>query len=108
MSSFAPTIYITEEHGKVKPYKLLVYVGHKTLVALLFEVNYNFTYDFLTRLDAHLAKHAPVISQLIDGAVQKVLVPDDPCKFFYYNEANYAVKISNLITMEVFNYELKL
>jgi len=49
-----------------------------------------------------------VISQLIDMAVQKVLQPDDPCKFFYYNEGNMAVKVSNLITKEMFNYELKL
>jgi len=37
-----------------------------------------------------------------------VLVPDDPCKFFYYNEGNMAVKISNLISREVMNLELRL
>ena len=40
--------------------------------------------------------------------VQKVTGPDDPCKFFYYNEGNMAVKVSNIITKDVFNYELKL
>jgi hypothetical protein len=40
--------------------------------------------------------------------VNKVLQPDDPCKFFYYNEGNMAVKVSNLITKDIFNYELKL
>lgn len=40
--------------------------------------------------------------------MNKVLQPDDPCKFFYYNEGNMAVKVSNLITREIFNYELKL
>ena len=55
-----------------------------------------------------MAKHAPIISQLIDIAVTKVLQPDDPCKFFYYNEGNMAVKVSNLITRDVFSYELKL
>ena len=59
-------------------------------------------------MDTHLAKHAPIISQLIDYSVNKALQPDDPCKFFYYNEGNLAVKISNLITKEVLNYELKL
>lgn len=39
-------------------------------------------------------------------AVTKVLQPDDPCKFFYYNEGNMAVKISNLISKDAFNYEL--
>ena len=86
----------------------MVYIGHKTMLVLLFEPDFKFKYEFLNRLDAHLAKHAPIISQLIDIAVNKVLQPDDPCKFFYYNEGNMAVKVSNLITREIFNYELKL
>lgn len=55
-----------KEDGKLKPYRLLVYLGHKTMISLLFEVDFEFDYDFLFKLDAHLAKHAPVISQLID------------------------------------------
>jgi len=109
MRNYAPTIYLTDEQsGDVKPYKLMVYIGHKTMLAMLFEVDQVFDHKLLSDLDSHLAKHAPVISQLIDIAVNKVLQPDDPCKFFYYNEGNMAVKVSNLITKEVFNYELKL
>ena len=86
----------------------MVYIGHKTMIAMLFKQSQTFDYGYLTKLDAHLAKHAPIISQLIDLAVNKVLAPDDPCKFFYYNEGNMAVKVSNLITRDQFNYELKL
>lgn len=86
----------------------MVYIGHKTMLAMLFDIDFKFNYDFLFRLDAHLAKHAPIISQLIDISVNKVLQPDDPCKFFYYNEGNMAVKVSNLITRDVFSFELKL
>ena len=86
----------------------MVYVGHKTMLAMLFEVDFKFEHAFLSKLDAHLAKHAPIISQLIDIAVNKVLQPDDPCKFFYYNQGNLAVKISNLITRDTFNFDLKL
>ena len=87
---------------------MMVYIGHKTMLALFFDEAQDFTYEFLDRLDKHLAKHCPIISQLIDIAANKVIQPDDPCKFFYYNEGNMAVKISNLITREQFNYELKL
>ena len=86
----------------------MVYIGHKTMLALLLEEDFELEYDFLYRLDQHLAKHAPIISQLIDIAVNKVLQPDDPCKFFYYNEGNMAVKVSNLLTREIFDYGLKL
>jgi hypothetical protein len=108
MQNFAPIVYFPDQDGKPKAYRLMVYIGHKTMLALLFDVNFQFDYSFLQKLDSHLAKHAPIISQLIDIAVNKVLQPDDPCKFFYYNEGNMAVKVSNLITKEIFNYELKL
>ena len=108
MQNFAPIVYFPDQNGKLKAYRLMVYIGHKTMLALLFDVNFDFDYTFLSKLDSHLAKHAPIISQLIDIAVNKVLQPDDPCKFFYYNEGNMAVKVSNLITKEIFNYELKL
>ena len=109
MRNFCPTVYFKDEKtGESKPYKLMVYIGHKTMLALLFENDFKFEYDMLKKLDAHLAKHAPIIFQLIDHTVNKALQPDDPCKFFYYNEGNLAVKISNLITREVLNYELKL
>jgi len=108
MQNFAPIVYFPDKNGTLKAYRLMVYIGHKTMLALLFDANFKFDYPFLSKLDSHLAKHAPIISQLIDIAVNKVLQPDDPCKFFYYNEGNMAVKVSNLITKEIFNYELKL
>ena len=86
----------------------MVYVGHKTLLALLFDSEHVFTHEYLKRLDGHLQKHAPIISQLVDIAVQKTLLPDDPCKFFYYNEGNMAVKVSNLVTKDIFSPTLKL
>jgi hypothetical protein len=109
MTNYAPTIYFKDEKtGELKVYKMMVYIGHKTMIALLFEETQKFDYALLDKLDKHLAKHCPIISQLIDMAANKVIQPDDPCKFFYYNEGNMAVKISNLITKEIFNYELKL
>jgi hypothetical protein len=109
MRNYAPTVYFTDElTGVTKEYKILVYIGHKTMLALLFDSDFKFDYKILRSLDAHLQKHAPIISQLIDIAVVKVLQPDDPCKFFYYNEGNMAVKVSNQITKDIFNYELKL
>ena len=109
MKNFCPVVYFKDEKtGENKAYRLMVYIGHRTMLALLFDYDFKFDYDFLKKLDTHLAKHAPIISQLIDYSVNKALQPDDPCKFFYYNECNLAVKISNLITKEVLNYELKL
>ena len=74
MRNFAPVVYLNDEKtGEIKAYRLMVYIGHKTMVAMLFDVDFVFTYSFLDRLDGHLAKHAPVISQLVDIAVNKVL-----------------------------------
>jgi hypothetical protein len=109
MKNFTPVVHFKDEQtGKKETFRLMVYIGHKTMIAVLFEEKQDFSYDLLNRLDRHLAKHCPVISQLIDLAVSRVLQPDDPCKFFYYNEGNMAVKVSNLITRDIFNYELKL
>lgn len=38
MKNYAPLVYFTDEHtGEIKAYKLMVYIGHKTMIALLFE-----------------------------------------------------------------------
>lgn len=66
-------VYFPDKEGKIKAYRLMVYIGHKTMLALLFDEDFTFDYPFLQKLDAHLAKHAPIISQLIDIAVNKVL-----------------------------------
>ena len=62
--NFAPIVYFKDEKegGKIKKYRLMVYIGHKTLIALLFDVEFKLTYDYLTKLDVHLAKHAQIIS----------------------------------------------
>lgn len=57
--NFAPEVYFKEtdpETGKkvVNKYRMMVYVGHKTILAILFDHEVNFTYDHLKRLDAHL------------------------------------------------------
>ena len=57
MQNFAPTIYIDG-----KPQRMVVYVGHKTMICLLFEPDFIFNYEYLAKLDNHLAKHAPIIS----------------------------------------------
>jgi hypothetical protein len=62
MQNFAPVVYFTDSEGKLKAYRLMVYIGHKTMLALLFDVDFNFDYTFLKKLDTHLAKHAPIIS----------------------------------------------
>ena len=73
MQNFAPIVYFPDKDGNLKAYRLMVYIGHKTMLALLFDANFTFDYKFLQKLDGHLAKHAPIISQLIDIAVNKVL-----------------------------------
>ena len=74
MANYAPIVYFTDpKGGPPKAYRLMVYIGHKTMLAMLFDVDFKFDYAFLSKLDAHLAKHAPIISQLIDIAVNKVL-----------------------------------
>lgn len=62
MQNFAPTVYLKDKDGEIKPYKLMVYIGHKTMLALLLEDDFELNYDFLFKLDQHLAKHAPIIS----------------------------------------------
>lgn len=63
MQNFSPIVYLKDElTGELKQYRLMVYIGHKTMLAMLFDGDFVFEYEFLSRLDAHLAKHAPIIS----------------------------------------------
>ena len=66
MRVFAPVVHFKDEQGQDVQYRMMVYIGHKTLLILKFEVDFEFTYDFLIRLDSHLQKHVAVISNLID------------------------------------------
>jgi hypothetical protein len=50
------------EDGGFKQYRMLVHLGHKMMTSLLFEADFEFTYEFLDKLDKHMAKHSPVIS----------------------------------------------
>jgi hypothetical protein len=43
MQCFAPKVYI-KENDQIKPYRLLVTLGHKSIIALLFEVDFDFSY----------------------------------------------------------------
>jgi hypothetical protein len=62
MQNFAPVVYFPDQEGKMKAYRLMVYIGHKTMLALLFNEDFQFNYPFLSKLDSYLAKHAPIIS----------------------------------------------
>jgi len=38
MNNFAPTVYFKDElTGELKAYRMMVYIGHKTIVTLLFD-----------------------------------------------------------------------
>ena len=38
MCNYAPVVHIKDEHtGEEKTYKMMVYIGHKTMIALFFE-----------------------------------------------------------------------
>jgi hypothetical protein len=51
MQNFAPTVYLKDKDGEIRPYKLMVYIGHKTMLALLLEDDFELNYDFLFKLD---------------------------------------------------------
>jgi len=41
MRNFAPIVYFADPNGgELKPYRLMVYIGHKTMLALLFDVDF--------------------------------------------------------------------
>jgi len=40
MQYLAPVVYFEESDGSTKAYRLMVYYGHKTLIALLFEKDF--------------------------------------------------------------------
>jgi hypothetical protein len=48
MQNFAPIVYFKDSQtGEMKAYKLIVYIGHKTMLALLFNADFEFNYEFL-------------------------------------------------------------
>ena len=40
MQNFAPIVYFPDKNGTQKAYRLMVYIGHKTMLALLFDANF--------------------------------------------------------------------
>jgi hypothetical protein len=50
---FAPKIYI-KNGDKTEVYRLVVYSAYKTVIALLFKVEYVFTYKFLDSINRFL------------------------------------------------------
>lgn len=97
---FAPKIFIKQEDGTLKPFRMLVYQGHRCLVTMLFKVEketdqYPFTYPLLESLNTFLSQHVPAVSAQLEQVVSKVIVKEDPIRFLYYNRLNLAVKFSN-------------
>lgn len=62
---FSPTVYI-KEGDKMKPYKLMVYQGYKTLMTMLFDEDTMFTAPMLKDLTNQLNKQLPGTSQMIE------------------------------------------
>jgi hypothetical protein len=87
-------------------YRMLVFQGQKMMITLLFKPDHKFTYGFLEQLNGFLSLHTPAVSQQLDSVITKVLAREDPIRFIYFNGLNLAVKLSNLVTREVFTPEL--
>ena len=51
MSNFAPRVFFADQNNVVQSYKLIVYIGHKTMVALLLDDKKELEYSFLKKLD---------------------------------------------------------
>lgn len=76
------------------------------MVVLLVKPDYIFSYKVLEKLDSFLQNNLPGLSHQIDSLVSKVLVKEDPIRFFYFNQMNLAIKFSNMLNKEVFNLDL--
>lgn len=96
----------------MKPFRMLVFQGHRCLVTLLLnevedqshETRLN--YKLLESINSFLSTHLPAVSQQLEAVVSKVLTKEDPIRFLYFNKMNMAVKFSNLVTKEVFTPDL--
>jgi hypothetical protein len=57
---FAPVVYIntsTDASEKnVEPFRIFVFLGHKTMTVLFFKPDFEFTYKFIQNLTAHLSR----------------------------------------------------
>jgi len=103
---YSPNVYIKE--GKnMKPYKLMVYQGYKTLMVMLFDEDTLYTAPMLKDLTNQLNKQLPGTSQMIEQIIQKGVSSNDQLRFFYFSKMNMAIKFSNDLTKTIFNFELK-
>ena len=77
---FAPTIYMQSEHSSpdesesqqpLTPYKMLVFLGFKTMVVVFLKHDYKVNYKMLAALNTHLTRQVPILSQLLDQVVSK-------------------------------------
>ena len=63
---FAPIIYLKETNDEndteLKPYRMFVYMGFKTMTVLLFKPDFDFTHAFLTSINQHLTRQVPILS----------------------------------------------
>eukprot|EP00352_Strombidinopsis_acuminata_P009024 CAMPEP_0176354170 /NCGR_PEP_ID=MMETSP0126-20121128/12353_1 /TAXON_ID=141414 ORGANISM="Strombidinopsis acuminatum, Strain SPMC142" /NCGR_SAMPLE_ID=MMETSP0126 /ASSEMBLY_ACC=CAM_ASM_000229 /LENGTH=95 /DNA_ID=CAMNT_0017706205 /DNA_START=1202 /DNA_END=1489 /DNA_ORIENTATION=+ len=91
----------------MKPYKLMVYQGYKTLMVMLFDEDTLYTAPMLKDLTNQLNKQLPGTSQMIEQIIQKGVSSNDQLRFFYFSKMNMAIKFSNDLTKTIFNFELK-
>ena len=60
MKNFCPVVYFKDEKtGENKAYRLMVYIGHRTMLALLFDYDFKFDYDFLKKLESTPTTESP-------------------------------------------------
>ena len=104
---FAPKIHIRNTSNEsIEVYRMMVYYSNKTMIVLLFNHDYNFSYQFLDSVNYFLGRNVPAVASQLDAVISKVLGKEDPIRFFYFNQMNLALKFSNLITKDVFNLDL--
>jgi hypothetical protein len=70
---FLPTVYINDslEKKEPRPFKLVVFLGLKTMVVLFLRNDYRINLKMLAQLNVHLSKQVPILSQLLDEVLSK-------------------------------------
>lgn len=109
---FAPTIFIQDsiEDKRKKMYKLVVLRFNQITFAYLLkneeleEYQYTLLYE---RSEAAAANLSEKTQTLLNYYSQNYMSNDSDVKFFYFNEANLAIKFSPSIGTEVLNTELR-
>ena len=72
---FAPIVYLrtseSESDTELRPFRMFVFLGYKTMTVLIFKVDFEFTQSFLMSLNAHLSRQVPILSQLLEQIVNR-------------------------------------